>query len=137
MALELHDLLYCEYSRKGDGPYEYNCWNLCREVYRRAGRELPLYSEYIRSIAGRSRLIKRIKDGGDFERLSGAELLAIVTLRTSGLRPGCITHIGVVVGPNRFIHINRKKGVVIARLDDRRWKNRIEGFYRYVADNSH
>lgn len=137
MDLELSDLLLCEFSRDGNGPHFYNCWNLGREVYRRAKKYLPLYSEWIDSIIDRDNLIKNgLKNSGDFIRLDRPEMLAIVTLRLSSHHPYCITHMGTVINKRQFIQIRKNPvGVSIDRLDDMKWEKRIEGFYRYVGNN--
>ena len=130
MELELHDLLTAEFEENGEGP-NYDCWNLCREVYRRAGRQLPRFSDYIKKCFERNEVIERCKEN-DFIKLDRPELLAIVTFR---LKPRMITHMGIVLDGQRFIHIRRKAGVAIERLDIGRWAKKIEGFYRYVANN--
>ena len=131
MELELHDLLMAEFEEDGEGP-NYDCWNLCREVYRRAGRTLPRYSKYITSIAERNNLIQAIKNSDDFVNIESPEMLAIVAFK---LKPKAITHMGIVLDKYRFIHIRKKAGVAIERLDIGRWSKKIEGFYRYAANN--
>lgn len=42
---------------------------------------------------------------------------------------GIANHAGVVLSNRRFIHCPRV-GVIVSRLDDQAWKQRIEGFYR-------
>lgn len=128
MELELRDLLTAEFAEDGDGEGFYNCWNLIREVYRRAGRVLPEYSEYIAAIADRSNLIETIKDD-DFVPLSRPEFLAIVLFTVRG----AYTHMGVVIDRNRYIHMRKKAGVAIERLDIGEWSKRIEGFYSYAG----
>ncbi len=130
MALELSDLLLCKFSKDGDGPHFYNCWNLCREVYRRAGLFLPLYSNWVKTITGRDAVIRKVMND-DFLLLSKPEFMCVVGLK---LHPKCITHMGVVISKRKFIHI-RKNGVSIERLDNSRWIKRIEGLYRYVGNN--
>jgi len=131
MELELHDLLMAEFEEAGEGP-NYNCWNLCREVYRRAERFLPKYSDYIAGIAKRNNLIQIVKNSGDFTQIEKPELLAIVAFQ---LRPKAITHMGVVIDKYRFIHVRKRAGVAIERLDIGKWSKKIEGFYRYVANH--
>ena len=136
MALELCDLLLCEFSKDGNGPHFYNCWNLSREVFKRAGKTLPLYSEWIQSISMRDLLIRKLKNSDDFILLNKPEFLAIVALRLEPLHPDCITHMGVVVSNRRFIQVRKNPaGVSIERLDSPRWTKRFEGFYRYVGNN--
>ena len=93
MELELSDLLLARFSEDGDGPKEFNCWNLCREIYRRCGKFLPKYSDYISDISQRDNLIKSVI-ADDFVRIDKPESLCMVTLK---LRPRAITHIGCVL----------------------------------------
>lgn len=131
MELELHDLLTAEFEGDGEGP-NYNCWNLCREVYRRAGKFLPKYSDYIASILERNNLIQAIKRSDDFMNIKNPEPLAIVAFQ---LNSKAITHMGVMIDKYRFIHIRKKTGVAIERLDIGIWSKKIEGFYRYAANH--
>lgn len=130
--LDLNDLLLCQWSKEGTGPVFYNCWNFNREIFRRFGKFLPLYSEYIESLSLRDAFIRKIKDH-DFIRLTGPEPICLVGLI---IEPPGLTHGGVVLEDSkRFIHIEEKKGVTMPRLDDKRWALRIEGYYRYVGNH--
>lgn len=129
MALKLHDLLLCTFDENGTGPEQFNCWNLCREIYHRAGRELPVQNEYIKDLFHRDKVIKEFRKNM-FKKINQPEFLAIVTIK---LRSRCITHMGCMINKIQFIHISRQFGVSITRLDDRKWKNKIEGLYRYAG----
>lgn len=39
-------------------------------------------------------------------------------------------HCGFCLGNGRFLHVDRNLPTAIDRLDDMRWRDRIEGFYR-------
>ena len=134
MELELHDLLLAQFSENGDGPMFYNCWNSSREIYKRFGRWLPRYSDYIAAISQRDNLIRTIIDD-DFISISKPEIPCIVTFRLSRYEPRAITHMGVVISKRRFFHISKRVGASAIRLDDRRWSKKIEGFYRYAGNN--
>lgn len=56
----------------------------------------------------------------------------ILVLRCWG-RP---IHVGVMVGPDRFLHAERAIGTVVERLASPVWAKRIEGAYRYAPNNS-
>ena len=131
MELELHDLLLAQFGEDGEGPKEYNCWNLCREIYKRCGKFLPKYSDYIATISERGNLIAAIRED-DFIRLDKPEFLAIVTFQ---LKPRYITHMGVMIDKNRFIHARKRAGICVERIDIGQWSKKIEGFYRYAGDN--
>lgn len=42
-------------------------------------------------------------------------------------------HVGLMVGPSKFLHAPEGQTSRIERVDDRMWHKRIEGFYRYVG----
>lgn len=126
-TLYIDDLLYARFRENGAGPDEFNCWNLCREIYRRAGRALPAYHEYISKLSRRDRFINAVK-AADFEPAAEPGFLDIVTLRLKGR---LVTHVGCMLDKRRFIHISKKCGVSVTGINDRKWKDKIEGIYRY------
>jgi len=50
-----------------------------------------------------------------------------VLFRVAGLK----WHIGVMVGLDVVLHTERGKNTIVERIDSLRWRNRIEGYYRY------
>ncbi len=48
------------------------------------------------------------------------------------LMSGYPVHVGIVIDSTRMLHIERGLDAVIERFDTALWRNRIEGFYRYV-----
>ena len=45
-------------------------------------------------------------------------------------------HIAVVIAPNMMLHAYNGGTSCIEDYEDMRWRNRIEGFYRYVGNSS-
>ncbi len=43
-----------------------------------------------------------------------------------------LNHVGVIVGPAKFMHASTKNGVTISRLDDRYWSARVIGYRRVI-----
>jgi len=54
----------------------------------------------------------------------------VIMLRISGLP----VHIGLVIDSRRMIHSLRGHNSAIELFDCDKWKNRIDGFYRYESD---
>lgn len=117
--------------------YEYDCWGLCLEIFKRFGMIVPDYSiitEYLSdpSIIGAEEK-EKISEAIDnykhslFEKLSKPSVPCIIVLKY------CLgdfyNHVGVYINDNRFIHITSDRGCVIEKLDSLVWRNRIEGFY--------
>ena len=127
----MEDLLLTQFSKDGNGPIFYNCWNYCREVARRAGKILPVFSNWVEEISLRDKIIRGFSKS-DFLCLPGPEPFCIVTMR---LVTKYINHCGIVLEDGKHFTQIRRIGPSIERLDDSKWMKRIEGFYRYVKCN--
>ncbi len=127
----MEDLLLVKFSKDGNGPDFYNCWNYCIEVARRLGFFLPSFSNWVEEISCRENVINNFKKS-DFVELQKPESGCIVTLRLS---TRCINHMGIVLEDGKRFTQIRTIGPSIERLDDPKWKHRIEGFFRYVSDS--
>lgn len=120
-------------------PFKYNgtsinegfdCYNLCRAIYREMGVELP---EYAYSDNPENTLIhQHINDGKKlFAKIEKPEPFCFVLFF---LKPSYATHLGIVLDDClRFVHIMAKRSVAVERLDNIFWSRRIEGFYRYAG----
>jgi hypothetical protein len=124
--LELSNLFMASFEMGGTGPNSYDCFTLSKEVLRRAGIDLPSW-ESIQDIAARDFIINERKQF--FTRLETPKPFCLVSFKLHG---PLVTHIGVVLEDCKtFIHIMKKQGVSICRLDDIIWSKKIDGFYQY------
>jgi len=124
--MDVSDLIGQPFDLQGKNGF--NCYSLCREVCKRAGITLP-EKQPIVELSDRSDVI----NGGkvDYIKLEKPEPFCLVTFK---IHPKFVTHIGVVLEDCRhFIHILKKKFVVIERLDLSQWRKRLDGFYRFVG----
>ena len=129
--IETDDLLDKPYRKDATGPDAYDCYNLCREVYHRAGLYLPP-REYIEDAGERSIALDDAKS--DCVKLQQPEPYCIVAICGEADHPDWVTHLGVVLANRyQFIHIRRNHYVTIDRLDCLYGRGRIEGYYRYVG----
>ena len=90
-------------------------------------------SGFIMNIYGRHGLnIKRLADeqyyGG--KKLSKSELTAGDLVFFSTYAPG-VSHVGIYIGDNKFIHASSSRGVTIDSLDSEYFKNAYVGACRY------
>jgi cell wall-associated NlpC family hydrolase len=123
---DLTKLLGKKYARGGRGPDTFDCYGLALEVARRIGFDLPelLTPEGLAETDG-----EFWKQAQKSEQLETARPWCVVAFR---LRPPWVTHVGIVLEDcRRFVHIDRKKGVCIERLDNIAWKPKIAGYYEY------
>lgn len=121
------DLLGKEYLHNGRGPDHYDCWGLCMEVYRRLGKSLPEFLPAIAEPACIHGVVNSAKNL--FIEIQKPMPYCLVAFM---VRPPFVTHIGVVLDTNKFIHLLRKSRVTIERLDSIAWSKRIKGFYSYA-----
>lgn len=113
-----------EYGKEGENR-KFDCYGLCRAVYREFGKELPEFKHVVEDILVHES-IEKAKPM--FEKIDKPEPLCLVTFR---IRGKLVCHLGVVLEPPYFIHIMEKRNVTIERLDNPIWSKRIEGFYRW------
>jgi len=108
-----------------------DCWGLTVLVFKEFGIDLPDY----RISCFASDLIdgQISKERCQWKRINKPEPPCLVTLRIDPEAPGLVTHLGVCVGENKFMHTMIKRNSVIERMDHPYFKNRIEGFYAYAG----
>lgn len=130
-SFNIEDYLGKPFEYGGDGIHGYDCWTLSREILRTRGVLLPKWGSIV-DLNLRNDRIVRIRDS-NFIRLNGPKPYSIVLFK---LKPPFVTHMGVVLSNCvNFIHILKKKQVVVERIDNIIWKPRIEGFYEYIQSN--
>ncbi len=127
----MEDLLLVQFSKDGNGPDFYNCWNYCREVAKRANRVMPAFSDWIEELSIRDNVFHRFLKS-DFVHLSKPQPFCIVTIK---LVYKYINHCGIVLEDGIHFTQIQDVGPSIERLDDFKWLKRIEGFYQYVEHN--
>lgn len=118
---------------KGRGTDGVDCYGLLRLVYaRELGVELPGF-EGIGYCEGcdRRALAEAIdRFSTDWRPVPLAEALPFDAVR---LRTCAPLHIGIVVAPPRFLHVEAGVDSCIERWDSLRWKRRIFGVYRHAS----
>ncbi len=119
------DLLDKEFENNASGPDKYDCYYLAKEIFRRAGKNLPLFT-YSSSIEERNDLIESNIDKIT-DKIDGPESLGIVVLQ---IHPKYTSHFGVLLDNYRFIHIMKDRGVKVERLDSPYWCKKIRGYRR-------
>ncbi|MEN6567206.1 MAG: NlpC/P60 family protein [Veillonellales bacterium] len=118
------DLLGSPFADGGRGPSQYDCWGLCREVYRRYGVNIP---DYPISAMDANRICKQMEQEQhkwvQIQQPYPVPCLVAICLDSASW----VNHAGVYIGNGQFIHAYRKTGVVIDRI--KKWRSSIVGFY--------
>jgi cell wall-associated NlpC family hydrolase len=105
-----------------------DCWGFLKLVYSDLGFRLfdieDLEYERVWGLRGRDYFKENYIN--DWKRVEDSQVLDGVLFLNSR---GVANHAGIVFKDRRFIHCPRQ-GVIISRLDENTWRERIEGFYR-------
>lgn len=94
---------------------ELNCYDLVRQIYIMIGICLP-------------KSMYKISD-----YFCATETIDTFDIITFKVVPRFISHIGVYIGRDKFLHSTPKNGVTCERLS--LWKDKIHGVYRYERNN--
>jgi cell wall-associated NlpC family hydrolase len=110
----------------------FDCYGGVREVLARcAGICLPDYGDTYADVGDHENIAAAFRAGlaVGWQRVSDPRRFDVVIFTIAG-QP---RHIGVMVGPSKFLHWPENGTSRIERLDDRMWHKRVEGVYRYVG----
>lgn len=146
------DLLSARFEYNGRGENgNYDCYGLCMEVSRRMGKELPdvitpsgmvnmqdkLHSE----VVSQAEWLAVSPSEGTWGTIEGVSHMG--TRQTFGIKEGAIAyfrvrgllaHVGIIIGPDRFIHAwDKAGGVCVERLS--MWNSRLVGIYEHKSDS--
>lgn len=111
----------CPYQSGAIGPDAYDCSGLIFTVFREAaGVQMP---RSVKAIYSRSKIIKTEE----------AEPGDLIFFKTTG--DGSITHIGIYIGKNQFIHAasdGNNTGVIVSSLKEKYYKNTFAAVGRVI-----
>lgn len=124
------ELLGLKYVWGATGPINYDCSGFTQKIYGEMGIHIPRVS---RNQAEKGELIS-------FENLKKGDLVFFSTNRK---RPGKVTHVGIYLGNNNFIHASSAaKKIIICNFEKNPfykkhflWARRILHPKQYVASN--
>jgi cell wall-associated NlpC family hydrolase len=107
----------------------YDCWGLVKLIYERErGVLLPDYLLYdsVSNLDQVEHTVDVIKSE-DWVKVERETFLDVILFRCFG-RP---THVGLVLDKKRFLHSPEGDRTRVESYDDRVWRRRVDGFYRY------
>lgn len=116
------------YKHRGRDLTGLDCWGLPILIYRDIfGIELLDLDNYEQDWAKEGKNLFLENYTKQFEQIKKPEKLSIILFYSADKK--IVNHSGIYLENGKFIHCI-KAGVVISRLMDKIWKNRIQGFYR-------
>lgn len=111
-----------------------DCWGLVRLIYKdEYNISLPSFNTHYSTVDDTERLeelISQYKEG--WIEANSPDEGCVVLFKTMG----SITHVGVLINKNQFLHINEGTNVTIESLDSTRWNKRVIGYYKYNEQSS-
>ncbi len=109
-----------------------DCWGLVRMIYKdQFDIELPSYVDQYNADDTHSSLAELIAISKEsWTKTDNPVVGDVLLLRAEG----SLSHVGVVISPTHFIHVIEDINVAIERYDQGKWKNRLEGAYRYDSN---
>lgn len=112
----------------------YNCYHLVQDVFKMYGISLPCFNYDALAYSAINNEIKRQKASTvNWRECTELKVPCVVVIKN---HPHFVQHVGAYIGEGLFIHNLPDIGVVIERLNDPVWINRIKGYYEYV-DSKH
>lgn len=110
-----------------------DCWGIVKMVYRdQLGIDLPNFNgalsdnsrETLRKVAAIA-----AEERKRWSKVDRPKEFDVVLMSPTGGDP---YHVGVMVDRRNMLHVMEGCNSTIERVDGMRWKNRVEGFYRYA-----
>lgn len=123
-----NDYVGIPFLAKGREKTGLDCWGLVRLVYKEQYNiELPsLSSDYeIEDSERIAEIAAQYREG--WEETSEGVPGSVILFRVLGH----ISHVGIYIGDNKFIHCREEQSVVIESLDSFTWSKRAVGFFNY------
>jgi len=132
--VNLDDLIGIPFLNGGRDLNGSDCWGVVMLVFERFGVFVP---DFAISCFDSLKINQKIDEQRRcWKLLDEPEVPCLVVLRTSTKNPRVCNHTGVYVGENLFLHTFKKRNSCKEHINHPIWKKKIEGFYRYVGNNS-
>jgi probable lipoprotein NlpC len=126
-GIHYEDLLAVPWKQGGRSLSGLDCYGLVKELFSRLGRDLPEIDPTPEAVADLDGLIiPACLELG--EKIDNPEAYCVVVF---AMHPPWVSHMGVVLPENKFIHALRRRTVQVNRLNDPYWQGKIAGYYRY------
>jgi len=120
------------FEKDGNDKKGCDCWRLVVLVYKdRLGIELPDFAgAYVDgSLASLKKVSRMIRDGKQsWQKVDKPIPFDVILLRTGSM----VYHVGLVIDRKRMLHVMEGINSTIEEFTGIQWKQKVEGFYRYV-----
>lgn len=129
------DLIGIPFVNKGRDPKKgLDCWGCFYQVIKRFGANVPDYDQDCFDGFAIWKLFIGAMD--QWEKIDKPEPGCGIAFAIIPEHPDFINHFAIYIGDGKFIHTLETTGVLLSRVDDKYWKSKIRGFYRWKGDRS-
>jgi len=120
------DLLHCKFTYKGTTKEEgFDCFTLVIEMGKRRGIKVPNINRINIKLDQTPLLFEKQENHDLFKEVQRAKDTLVLLKNPFG----AIGHVGYMLDRNHFIHMSTDEGCVVSKVTDKKWKNRIIGYY--------
>ena len=120
-----------EYGDACWGPTHFDCWGLIAHVYKQE-LDIDLLTDMPKYGDRRSKVRRLHKHLHKWLKTTTPEIGDGILFLIGGKLPHC----GIYIGNGMMLHSIEGVSSCIQRLDDAKWKPRLEGYYRYSSGSS-
>lgn len=136
MNPKVNELFHTKFVRGGRDPkIGVDCQGLFLSAMKCFGNEVKDTdtAEYATEVV--SGLIEEASKNGKWQKVDKPEPGCAVAIALDPDFPDKAQHLGVYIGEGKFIHIlEGKRGVLVTKIEDRFFKGKIRGFYRFTGN---
>jgi len=118
MFAKIKDFIGTSYKKGGNGTTNIDCSNLVKKVFASLGIEMPRVSRSQFNVG------KKI----DVSNLIAGDLVFFK------IRKNSISHVGIYLGENKFVHSSPRKGVMISDINESYFKKYFAGATRIIGE---
>ena len=132
----INEVLGVRFKRKAESPKDgFTCWSLVKYVYKNYYNiDLPDYYSSICNNPLDDNYVKekfnKYKNDNIWVEIFNLEEPCIILMKNCSKY---INHAGVYIGDNQFLHCVYKTGVILTKCNDKLWKNKFCGFYKFIG----
>ena len=131
--IDLSDVFSAKFRSGGRGGGALDCQGVMIDVMRRFGigvTETDVADYAVETVAA---AIDGEVRSGRWRQIDEPETGCVVVMAMDPRDPDKAQHVGVYIGDGRFVHILEKTGALTTRIDDRFFKGKIRGYYRWIG----
>ena len=133
----INRIIGCPFKNGGENLDGFDCFGLVHYVYKNLYNiEIPDYN-HMNVDAMDSKIVFNIynnkKSEWQWERIDKPQEPCVIAIRNDYNYPDLVNHVGIYIGNGKFLQCLAKVGVILSDINNKYWKRKIEGFYKWIG----